>query len=276
MRRPFIAGNWKMNLHRAAAVALAEGVARKAEKIDAVDLADRIGLPFNRVFALAFLATGHCERGETAETLHYAKQARWLAEEQGFAFWTGISGVWEGAERVISLGEHGALEDVVRAGLVAGQSGNLGGATKVLSRIAEAALAAGDRAMTQEMIDMALAVAADTGQHWWDSALLRQQAELLFDEAVTGADDDLWDPEHPWSRAADAWLRSLDVADRLDFTVHGVRAASGYAALLQRVGRAEEGHRVLSHWYGKCTEGLDTPVLAAARTQLESLESASS
>jgi triosephosphate isomerase len=39
MRRPFIAGNWKMNLHRAAAVALAEGVARKAEKIDAVDLA---------------------------------------------------------------------------------------------------------------------------------------------------------------------------------------------------------------------------------------------
>ena len=39
MRRPFIAGNWKMNLNRASAVALAEGVAKKAEKIDAVDLA---------------------------------------------------------------------------------------------------------------------------------------------------------------------------------------------------------------------------------------------
>lgn len=39
MRRPFIAGNWKMNLNRAAAVALAEGVAKRAEKIDGVDLA---------------------------------------------------------------------------------------------------------------------------------------------------------------------------------------------------------------------------------------------
>jgi len=39
MRRKFIAGNWKMNLDRKAAVALAEAVARAAEKLSAVDLA---------------------------------------------------------------------------------------------------------------------------------------------------------------------------------------------------------------------------------------------
>ncbi len=39
MRRPFIAGNWKMNLDRASAVALAEGVAREAEGVEGVDLA---------------------------------------------------------------------------------------------------------------------------------------------------------------------------------------------------------------------------------------------
>ena len=39
MRRPFIAGNWKMNLNRAQAVALAEGVAKGAAKIEGVDLA---------------------------------------------------------------------------------------------------------------------------------------------------------------------------------------------------------------------------------------------
>jgi triosephosphate isomerase len=39
MRRPFIAGNWKMNLNRAAAVALAEGVAKKAAAIEGIDLA---------------------------------------------------------------------------------------------------------------------------------------------------------------------------------------------------------------------------------------------
>jgi triosephosphate isomerase len=39
MRRPFIAGNWKMNLNRAAAVALAEAVAKKADGLDGVTLA---------------------------------------------------------------------------------------------------------------------------------------------------------------------------------------------------------------------------------------------
>jgi triosephosphate isomerase len=39
MRRPFIAGNWKMNLERASAVALAEGVATEASSVDGVDLA---------------------------------------------------------------------------------------------------------------------------------------------------------------------------------------------------------------------------------------------
>jgi triosephosphate isomerase (TIM) len=39
MRRPFIAGNWKMNLDRAKAVALAKAVAQEAAKYPAVDIA---------------------------------------------------------------------------------------------------------------------------------------------------------------------------------------------------------------------------------------------
>lgn len=39
MRRPFIAGNWKMNLNRASAVALAEGVAKESAKVEGADLA---------------------------------------------------------------------------------------------------------------------------------------------------------------------------------------------------------------------------------------------
>jgi len=39
MRRPFIAGNWKMNLDRAAASALAEAVAKEARNVDSADLA---------------------------------------------------------------------------------------------------------------------------------------------------------------------------------------------------------------------------------------------
>jgi hypothetical protein len=39
MRRPFIAGNWKMNTNRASAVTLAEAVAKQAEAIDGADMA---------------------------------------------------------------------------------------------------------------------------------------------------------------------------------------------------------------------------------------------
>lgn len=39
MRRPFIAGNWKMNLDQASAVALAQKVDKEAEKVEGVDLA---------------------------------------------------------------------------------------------------------------------------------------------------------------------------------------------------------------------------------------------
>jgi len=243
-----------------------------AHLVDAVDLADTIGQPFNKVYALAFLATGHCERGESAETLLYAEQARWLAEEQGFAFWSGISGVWEGAERVISQGDHDALQSVINAGFVAGETGNRGGSTNVLGRVAEAARAAGDRTLTTAVLDMALAVSAETGQPWWDPSLLRLRAELSFDEVATGCATDLEDPGHPWARAEAAWLRSLELAGQFGFPVHGARSAAGYAGLLQRTGRVDDGRRLLADWYGRCTEGTDTPVVASIRSQLEALE----
>ena len=238
---------------------------------EAVREAERLGRPFNRVFALAFLATGHWERGESAETLRFAEQARSLAQEQGFAFWVGISGVWEAAERVISLGERSALDAVVEAGLVAGETGNRGGSTAVLARAAEAAYAAGDRALTQGLLDMALSVSAETGQPWWDSSLFRQQAELRFDECATGSADSLADPTHPWSQAAKAWTTALELAERFGFPVHGARAAAGYAGLLDRVGQVDEGRRLMRSWLGRCTEGSDTPVLVAVRGRLDAL-----
>jgi len=39
MRRPFIAGNWKMNMNRASAIALVEALVKRAEEVQGVDLA---------------------------------------------------------------------------------------------------------------------------------------------------------------------------------------------------------------------------------------------
>ena len=242
-----------------------------AQLVEAVDLAETLGRPFNRVFALAFLATGYWERGEATETLHFAERARRLAQEQGFSFWAGISGVWEEAERVITLGDHDALGAVFEAGLMAEETGNRAGAPTVLGRVAEAAASAGAAEAAQGIIDMGLSVSAETGQPWWDSSLLRQQAELQFDQIASGTPDDLSDPSHPWSRAAASWLAALDLADRFGFPVHGTRAAYGYAGLLQQLGQVEEGRRLLHDWYGRCTEGLDTPVLTVVRDRMRTL-----
>jgi len=239
--------------------------------LEAVDLAEALGRPFDRVFALAFLATGHWERGEAAETLHVAERARHLAQEQGFSFWAGIAGVWEEAERVITLGDHEALGAVFEAGSMAGETGNRGGITTVLGRVAEAACAAGAIETAQQILDMALSVSTETGQPRWDSSLHRQQAELLFEQIASATLDDLSDPAHPWSRAAAQWIAALDLADRFDFPVHGARAAYGYAGLLQRVGRADDGRRLLHDWYRRCKEGLDTPVLTAVRNRMETM-----
>jgi len=160
---------------------------------------------------------------------------------------------------------------VFAAGSLAGETGNRAGVTTVLGRIAEAAAAAGAAETAQSILDMALSLSTETGQPWWDSSLHRQQAELLFDQTASGTPDDLSDPAHPWSRAAAAWLEALDLADRFAFPVHGARAACGYAGLLQQLGRVEEGRLLLRDWYGRCTEGRDTPVLKAVRNRMESM-----
>ena len=48
--------------------------------------------------------------------------------------------------------------------------------------------------------------------------------------------------------------------------VHGARAAAGYAAAAPAHRPGRGGRRLLEPWYGRCTEGRGTPVLAAIRT----------
>ena len=56
MRRPFIAGNWKMNLDKASAVALAEALKEKAAAVDYADVA--VCPPFVYIDAVASVLKG--------------------------------------------------------------------------------------------------------------------------------------------------------------------------------------------------------------------------
>ena len=236
---------------------------------DAVALAETLGQPFNLVFALAFRATCHWERGEALETLREASRARQLAQEQGFEWWAAVSGVWEAAERVVSAGDPAALPELLEISMVAGASGNRGGSTTVMARVAEAIRAGGDLATAAVFVDMALATSVETNQPWWDSALHRMRAELCFDQAVSDTDGLPGSGEMLMKRAEEEWLLSLDLAAEHNYPVHGLRAAAGYATFLHRLGRTEEAYRLLHDRYQRCPEGFTTPVLLAHKAILD-------
>jgi triosephosphate isomerase len=77
MRRPFIAGNWKMNLDRASAVALAHGVAREAKNVDGVDLAVCPPSPYLDAVAVA-LAGSKVALG--AQDMYHERQGAFTGE----------------------------------------------------------------------------------------------------------------------------------------------------------------------------------------------------
>ena len=77
MRRPFIAGNWKMNLNRAEAVALAQAVAEEAKNVDYADVA--VCVPFVYVDAVAQAVKG-TNVGVGAQDCYFEKNGAFTGE----------------------------------------------------------------------------------------------------------------------------------------------------------------------------------------------------
>ncbi len=239
---------------------------------DAVALAESLGQPFQVVYALTFRATAHWERGESAETLEDAGHARSLAEEQGFEWWGSISALWEVAERLVSTGDAARLPELLDIAARAAASGNRGGSTSVMARVAEGAWAAGDDATAAALIDMGFAASAETNQPWWDAALHRMRAELLFAQAEAEHDGGPVDADALRQEAAGEWQRAMALADERGHPVHALRAAAGYARYLAQEGRRSEAAELLRERLRRCPEGSATPVLVAAAAVLSDLE----
>jgi triosephosphate isomerase len=77
MRRPFIAGNWKMHLDRSSAVALAKGVAQRAADFAGVDIA--VCPPFVYLEVVAEAIAGS-KVALGAQNMHHAGQGAFTGE----------------------------------------------------------------------------------------------------------------------------------------------------------------------------------------------------
>jgi adenylate cyclase len=125
--------------------------------------------------------------------------------------------------------------------------------------LAEAYGRAGRSAEGLEVLAETLPYIEKSGEHKWESELLRLEGELRLKA------------DQPESEAERSFLRAIDVARRQEARILELRATTSLARLWKEQGRTREAIKSLSDIYGWFTEGFDTPDLEDARGLLDEL-----
>ena len=181
-----------------------------------------------------------------------------LSEAQGFPLWLGAGRAYPAAARVLA-GEPAALPEILDGLGLAAETGNQLAAPGFLAILAEAQRAVGQLAEAQGTVATALAIAAQTGQLFWDADLHRLDGDLLL---ATGG---------PADEAAARYHRALAIAREQGARWFELRAATSLARLWRDQGKRAEARDLLAPIYGWFTEGFDTRDLQHAKALLEEL-----
>jgi class 3 adenylate cyclase/tetratricopeptide (TPR) repeat protein len=230
---------------------------------DAVALADELRQPFDLAYAHLFKATIHWGRGESDDVIRDAALARAIAEEQDFVLWRALATLFELAERLEVTGDEALVPAILEAHAIAGATGERGGGSVVLARVAEALLSVGDIDQAEVLIGLAFMLSSRTNQPWWDGELHRLRAALtLASKGEPGFDD-----------AATDLATAITIAKASGATLHEVRAASDLARLeVARSTSTGAAVRPLREALDRCVEGVATPVVAGGWDLVRELE----
>jgi class 3 adenylate cyclase/tetratricopeptide (TPR) repeat protein len=143
-----------------------------AQVLDGVKLARELGQPFNEVYALSFEAGVRWYRGELADVEAAADPAVTISEAQGFSDFAGIGRVFRGAAKALRSSDADAAKDCVQGLELAASTGRRGMAPAFLEVVATAQRAVASREEARSVVDGALQLAEETGQHFDDARLL--------------------------------------------------------------------------------------------------------
>jgi predicted ATPase len=228
-----------------------------------VALARRLNHPFSVAFALFMGGTAaHWLRRDIAAQREYAAEVIAVSGAQRFPLWLGLGRAYLAAARVMQ-GDAEALPEMVDGLALAAETsttgGNQAGAPGMFAALAEAQQAAGQLPEAQATVAMALAVAAQTGQFFFDAELHRIDGDLTL--ATGGADDE----------AAARYHRALAIAREQGARSFELRAATSLARLWRDQGKRADARDLLAPIYGWFTEGFDTRDLIDAKALLEKL-----
>src|SRR5262249_5892614 len=156
-------------------------------------------------------------------------------------------------------GEHAALPEIMDGLALAAGTGNQLGASFFFLLVAKAQHAAGQLAEAQGSIATGLALAAQTGQFYFDADLHRFDGDLLL--ATGGSTDE----------ATARYHRALAIAREQGARSLELRAATSLARLLRDQGKRAEARALLALIYEWFTEGFGTGDLIAAKALLAEL-----
>jgi predicted ATPase len=218
----------------------------------------RLNDPFSLAFTLYFETAIHWSRRDVAAQRECGAKVIALSEEQGFPFWLGLGRAYHAAARVLT-GDPGAFPEILDGMALAAETGSQSGAPGIFAVLAEAQQAAGQLAEAQGTVATALAIAAQTGQSFFDADLHRLDGDLLL--ATGGTADE----------AAARYHRALAIAREQGARSFELRAATSLARLWRDQGKRVEARDLLAPIYAWFTEGFDTRDLIEAKALLEEL-----
>jgi class 3 adenylate cyclase/tetratricopeptide (TPR) repeat protein len=229
-----------------------------ASAAEAVALARRLDHPFSLAFALCFETHVHRLRRDAAAQRERGAAVIALSEAQGFPHWLGLGRAHHAAARALA-GDSAALPEIVDGLTLAAESGSQAGTPGLFALLAEAQRVAGQLADAQATVATALAVAAQTGQPFFDADLHRLDGDLLL---ATGG---------PADEAAANYHRALAIAREQGSRSFELRAATSLARLWRDQGKRAAARDLLAPIYGWFTEGFDTRDLIEAKALLDEL-----
>jgi tetratricopeptide (TPR) repeat protein len=225
---------------------------------EAVVLGRQLGNLFNLAYALCFETVVHWLRRDVAAQRGRAAEMIVLSEPEGFPLWLAFGKMFDAAARATG-GEAGAVVDVLAGLALAAEIGSTAGAPMLFGLLCEAQMAAGQLTEAHGAAKTGLALAAQTGQPFYDAELHRLQGEVVLASGDAPADAEV------------LFHRARDIARAQEAKSFELRAATTLARLWRDQGKRDAARALLAPIYTWFTEGFDTADLKEAKALLEEL-----
>jgi predicted ATPase len=238
------------------------GYVDKASQVaaEAVKRAKELSHPHTQAFTICH-ARGMIDifQRRSEDMRSYGGSVVSLCNEHGLSHWMACGHILEGWAAT-SRGEVDQGIELLRAGVAAWRKAGARLWLPIFLALEAVAYAKGDRSdAALEVIEKAITVSEETGEHWCLAEILRLKAELLSATDRTG------------NQVETLLAKSLKIARRQQARCWELRTACDLASLFQSKGRAKEALHLLQPIYAQFTEGFDTADLRRAKLILDSL-----